>query len=210
MDKNFEKVVLMRINRTVEALRKNRMEAHCIADAKELAAKLGELVPEGSSCSSGGSMTLAETGVMDLLRSGRYNFLDRYAPGADGHKVYHEALMTDFYFMSSNAITEKGELYNIDGNGNRLAALIYGPKRVIVVAGANKIVKDLDEAFSRVKGIACPANALRLGKELPCAKTGVCNDCKSPGRFCCHTVISQYQVVENRICVLLLPQSFGY
>jgi hypothetical protein len=167
-------------------------------------------MPEGSSCSSGGSVTLDETGVMDFLRGGRYNFLDRYAPGVDTSKVFHEALLADFYFMSSNAITEKGELYNIDGNGNRLAALVYGPKRVIVIAGANKIVKDLDEAYTRVKRIACPANALRLGKELPCAKTGVCNDCKSPGRFCCHTVISQFQQVENRICVLILPQSFGY
>jgi hypothetical protein len=210
MDKNLEKAVEMRISRTVEALRKNRMEAHCIADGKALIAKLGELMPEGSSCSSGGSVTLDETGVMDFLRSGRFNFLDRYAPGADCPKIFHEALLADFYFMSSNAITEKGELYNIDGNGNRLAALIYGPKRVVVIAGANKIVKDLDEAFARVKGVACPANALRLGKELPCAKTGVCNDCRSPGRFCCHTVISQYQIAENRICVLILPQSLGY
>jgi hypothetical protein len=210
MDKNLEKAVEMRINRTVEALRKNKMEAHYIAEPSALIAKLEELMPEGASCSSGGSVTLAETGVMDFLRSGKYNFLDRYAPGIDTTKVFHEALMADFYFMSSNAITEKGELYNIDGNGNRLAALVYGPKRVIVIAGANKIVKDLDEAFTRVKTIACPANALRLGKEFPCAITGVCNDCKTPGRFCCHTVISQFQVQENRICVLILPQSFGY
>jgi hypothetical protein len=210
MDKNLEKTVEMRITRTVEALRKNKMEAYYIPDTSALISKLGELMPEGASCSSGGSVTLAEAGVMEFLRSGKYNFLDRYAPGIDTDKVFHDALSADFYFMSSNAITEKGELYNIDGNGNRVAALAFGPKRVIVIAGANKIVKDLDEAFIRVKTIACPANALRLGKEFPCAITGVCNDCKTPGRFCCSTVISQYQVVENRICVLILPQSLGY
>lgn len=210
MDKNLEKAVEMRINRTVEALRKNKMEAHYIPDTAALLEKLGELMPEGASCSSGGSMTLEETGVMTFLRGEKYNFLDRYAPGVDVVKVFHEALMTDFYFMSSNAITEKGELFNIDGNGNRLAALIYGPKRVIVIAGANKIVKNLDEAHTRVKDIACPANGIRLNKQFPCSLTGVCNDCKTPGRFCCHTVISHFQCIENRICVLILPQSYGY
>lgn len=210
MDKNLQKVLETRALRTVENLRKNRMDAHYISTVDGLFAKLYELMPEGAVCASGGSVTLEETGVMGFLRSGRFKYLDRYAEGADVHQMFHEALNADFYLMSSNAITENGELYNIDGNGNRLAALIYGPKKVIIIAGANKIVKDLDEAFVRLKTVACPANAMRLNKDLPCAITGACNDCKSPGRFCSSTVISQFQTLADRITVLILAQSYGY
>ena len=112
--------------------------------------------------------------------------------------------------MSSNAITENGELYNVDGNGNRVAALVWGPKSVIVVAGYNKIVKDIDEAKTRVREIAAPSNAARLGCDTPCTKTGHCMDCSSSKRICATTVITGRQRVENRIKVILVGEELGY
>ena len=112
--------------------------------------------------------------------------------------------------MSSNAITEKGELYNVDGNGNRVAALIWGPKNVIIVAGYNKIVKDIDESRARIEEIAAPANATRLGCDTPCTKTGHCMNCASPKRICATTVITGWQRVQNRIKVILVGEELGY
>ena len=155
-------------------------------------------------------MTLFEAGVMELLRNGNYNFLDRYAEGADIQGIYEAAFTSDVYFMSSNAITENGELYNVDGNGNRVAALTWGPKSVIIVAGYNKIVKDLDEAAERVKDIAAPANATRLGCDTPCTKVGHCMNCASQRRICATTVICARQRVQNRIKVILVGEELGY
>lgn len=210
MNKHAVTILEKRIERTVTALCKNNFDAHYIKDQEALIKKLDEIMPDGTSCSVGGSMTLYETGVIDYLKNGRFNYLDRYAEGADAVKIYHEALSCDVYFTSSNAITEKGELYNMDGNGNRVAAIVYGPKKVVVIAGANKIVKDINAAVEYKKAVAGPANAVRLGKDLPCAKTGFCSDCKSPGRFCCHELISHYQLNKNRIAVLILPESYGF
>lgn len=210
MNEHMTTVLEKRIERTVTALCKNNFDAHYIKDNAALIKKLNELTPEGASCSVGGSVTLFETGVIDYLKSGHFNYLDRYAEGADTVKVYHEALSCDVYFTSSNAITENGELYNMDGNGNRVAAMVYGPKKVVVIAGANKIVKDTNAAAERNKQIAAPANAVRLNKDIPCAATGHCSDCKSPGRFCCHELVSHYQLIKNRIAVLILPESYGY
>lgn len=210
MDKNKALILEKRIERTVAALCKNNFDAHAIKDTGELLKTLDELIPEGASCSVGGSMTLFETGVIDYLKSGRFHYLDRYAEGVDVERVFHDALSCDAYLTSSNAITENGELYNVDGKGNRVAALVYGPEKVIVIAGANKIVKDLDAAVARKGEFATPMNAVRLGIETPCTKTGFCSDCKSPGRLCCHELISHQQRVKNRITVLILPDSYGY
>ena len=119
--------------------------------------------------------------------------------------------------MSANAITEDGELYNVDGNGNRVAALIYGPKRVIVVAGVNKLVRDLDEAISRVKCMAAPANGVRLQTHTPCSRMGRCSGaegrmtagCASERRMCCQYVVTGYQR-EDRIRVVLVGEELGY
>lgn len=211
MNKHAETVLEKRIERTVSALRGNNFDAYYIKDKAALIKKLGEWMPEGVSCSVGGSVTLHETGVIEYLKSGKFRYLDRYAEGADGPQIYHDALSCDVYLTSSNAITESGELYNIDGNGNRVAAMVYGPAKVIVIAGANKIVKDIAAAQERKRAIAGPANAIRLKKELPCAKTGYCSDCKTPGRFCCHELVSRHQGTNpNRIAVLILPESYGF
>ena len=212
MDNNLKWVNEIKINRTLEALRKNNMEGYLINTENELIHKIQELVNEGSKVSLGGSMTLFETKIMEHLRSGRYEFLDRYKEGltADEIKeIYRKSFFCDAYFTSTNAITEEGELYNVDGNGNRVAAMLYGPDKVIVIAGVNKIVKDINEAIYRVENLAAPANAKRLNRKTPCTVTGKCMNCNSPERICReYTVIRK--PVPNRIFVLLLNEEYGY
>ena len=212
MDNNLKWVNEIKINRTLEALRKNNMEGYLINTENELIHKIQELVNEGSKVSLGGSMTLFETKIMEHLRSGRYELLDRYKEGltADEIKeIYRKSFFCDAYFTSTNAITEEGELYNVDGNGNRVAAMLYGPDKVIVIAGVNKIVKDINEAIYRVENLAAPANAKRLNRKTPCTVTGKCMNCNSPERICReYTVIRK--PVSNRIFVLLLNEEYGY
>lgn len=210
MDKNLALVYQKKIERTVKALNKNGFDAHFIPTLDGLFKKIDELLKPGDSCSVGGSMTLFETGIVDYLKSGKYRYYDRYAEGADTGEVFHKALGCDVYFMSSNAISEDGYLVNLEGRGNRLAALLYGPEKVIVVAGRNKIAKDLQAAYRRARDFASPANVLRLGLKTPCAETGSCVDCKSENRACCHELASGMQMVKGRVAVLILPESYGY
>jgi hypothetical protein len=212
MDQNLNSVIVKSMERTVKALRHHRFEAEIVESREALLARIGELLPAGSSCSLGGSMTLRESGVQAMLESGDYRYIDRYAEGAVLDDVYHEALNCDVYFMSSNAITETGELYNVDGRGNRVAALTFGPKRVIIVAGYNKIVPDLAAARERLKRVAAPANVARLHTQhqTPCAVTGVCEDCNSPSRMCCTESIIHRQREPGRIVVLLVREELGY
>ena len=212
MDKSVRAARMATLNRVARALAENRMEAQVVEDREELLELLRGLLPKGASVASGGSMTLAETGVTDLLRSGDYDFYYRGRLDEAGQPVdvYRAAFSCDWYFSSANAITEDGQLYNVDGNANRVAALCYGPKRVAVVAGFNKVVRDLPAAAERVRAIAAPANCIRLEKKTPCAVTGRCMDCKSPDHICCDTVIQGFQRDPDRIKVFLLVDDFGY
>ena len=156
-------------------------------------------------------MTLKETGVIDFLRNGSFNYLDRDGlSGAELEKCFRDAFSADVYFSSSNAITENGELYNVDGTGNRVAAMLFGPEKVIVIAGCNKLVKDLDAADERVKAVAAPANAIRLDRNTPCTKTGRCADCRSEGRICANKVVFTRQTTPGRITVILVAEELGY
>ena len=211
------------IEKTIEALRAHRMEVHYVQtpeEAKELALSL---IPEGSSCANGGSVTLAQTGILEALKAGNYHYIDRMDPTftqEQKEEAMRAAFSTDFYLASANAITENGELYNVDGNSNRVAAMIYGAKNVIIVAGINKIVKDLDEAVLRVKTIAAPQNAVRLSCNTPCAKLGHCislernggmtDGCKTPARICANFTVMAYQRHVNRIKVILVGTELGY
>ena len=210
MDRNKYDVIRLKMERCAEALRDNNMYCECVDSVEEALEVVESLINEGDTVTVGGSMTLFETGIIDMLRGGNYNYLDRYEKDADVQSIYEAAFTSDVYLMSSNAITENGELYNVDGNGNRVAALVFGPKSVIVVAGYNKIVKDISEAKTRVQEIAAPANATRLGCETPCTKTGHCMNCASPKRICATTVITGRQRVQNRIKVILVGEELGY
>lgn len=213
MDEFKKSVLRLRAERAVAALHKNNMQA-CFVETKEEVAPLVEtLLHDGDTVSVGGSKTLEETGLFPLLKSGRYRYLDRYAPGlgaAGAKEVFRAAFSADAYLMSANAVTENGELYNVDGNSNRVAALLYGPDSVIVVAGVNKLVPDLDAARRRVRELAAPANAARLHSPTPCVKTGRCMDCTSPARICCNYVVSAQQRQKDRIKVILVGEALGY
>jgi len=215
MDKNKYEIIRLKMERCAEALRKNNIYCECVENTDEALDVISTLIHPGDTVAVGGSMSLFEAGVIDMLRNGTYNFLDRYESGLLPEQIteiYMKSFTADAYFMSSNAITEKGELYNVDGNGNRIAALIYGPKSVIVVAGYNKIVKDIDEAKKRVCEIAAPANAVRLKTDSPCTQTGRCVNCMSDSRICATAVITGHQVprFKDRIKVILVGEELGY
>lgn len=209
------------IEKVLENLKKNRMDAYFVASKEDVVPLVKELVQEGALVASGGSKTLKETGVAELLRSGFYRFSDRTAPDItpeEKERIEREAFFADAFFCSANAITERGELVNVDGTANRIAAIAYGPKSVIVVAGINKIVKNVDEGIRRVKKIAAPLNTKRLSCNTYCNKAGHCMGlegdltagCASPERICCSYLICGPQRMENRIKVILVNEELGF
>ncbi len=194
-------------------LNKRQMEGYYFPTAKEAVEKALSLLSEDAVVSFGGSTTLSETGMLDALRAcPSIQLLDReaVADAAAKDDIYRKSFLADAYFMSSNAITTAGELVNIDGNGNRVAALIYGPKEVIILAGMNKIVPSAEEAVNRVRGTATPPNCIRLGRQTPCAMTGVCGDCLSSDCICNQIVITRRSGTKGRIKVLLIGEAFGF
>ncbi len=209
-----------KIKKTMLSLKKNNILPFYVETKTEVVPLIESLIKEGDTVAVGGSMSLFETGVIELLRSGKYTFLDRYVENlqrADIDEIYRKSYYADCYFCSSNAVTVNGELYNVDGNSNRISAIAYGPKSVIMVVGINKIVENIDEAVLRVKNIAAPLNTKRLSCDTYCAKNGHCvkNDtsyegCDSPGRICCSRLICDKQRVKDRIKVILVGESLGY
>lgn len=201
------------IDRTIKNLRKRNMEGFFVKDKSELMMILKGLIDEKSTVGVGDSMTLFETGVIDFLRKGDYVFLDKYRDGItseDKKEIYLQNFSTNTFMCSTNALTEEGELYNIDGNGSRVAPMLYGPKQVILVTGINKIVKDIEEAEKRVRNYAAPIDAKRLNKDTPCTTLGYCVDCKSPNRICNDFTIIRGQFIKNRIKVIIVGEQLGY
>jgi len=224
MDKNTDLIIEKRISRVIEALEKNNMQAFYAEDRCKAVDLVKSLIKKDDTISFGGSESLRQCGILDLLKNGEYKLLDRSAPGITPEqveKIYRDTFSADVYLCSSNAITENGELYNVDGNGNRVAAITFGPKSVIIVAGYNKIVSDLDAAAERVKKIAAPANCLRLSKETYCSKCGECvslksgksemtDGCDSPDRICRTYVVCGKQKDKGRIKVIIVGEPLGY
>lgn len=213
MDKNLSLVIEKRVERTIKNLERNNMNGYFSSNENEAISKIQELLKEGDTVAVGGSMTLFETGIIDFLRLGKYNFLDRYREGLSNEEtkeIFRKSFFADVYLTSSNAITEDGWLYNVDGRGNRVAAMIYGPDKVIVVAGINKIVKDLDGAIKRNREISAPANTVRLNKDTPCTRTGYCTDCKNDDRICNDYVLIKRQSEQGRIHVIIVNKELGY
>ncbi len=194
-------------------LEKRQIKACYCPTAAEAKEKALSYLKKDCLVSFGGSMTLEETGILQALREREDIFLiDRAAASspAEVKKMYHDALSCDYYFMSTNALTQDGELVNIDGNGNRLAALVYGPEHVIIVAGMNKVAANLTEALSRVHNTATPLNCIRLSRKTPCAATGTCADCLSPDCICNQVVITRRSGDPDRIRVILVGEDVGY
>lgn len=196
----------------VDTLNKNHYDAHYARDLDEAKEMVLNMIPKGSSIALGGSVTISEMGLIDIFRTGDYKLFDRYQdlPHEQIVEIMRQSLLADFLVTGTNAITRSGELVNMDCTGNRVAGMIFGPKRVIVVAGANKLVDDVDEAVKRIKSIA-PLNSKRIRHETPCTETGKCMDCKVKKRICNYlTVINNGWKFEGRISVIVIPDEVGF
>lgn len=197
----------------IAGLEMRQMEGHYFPTAKEAVEKALSFLPKDAVVGFGGSMTFMQSGMYDELKKNpSIQLLDRNdaKTAEEIEDVYRKSLFADAYFMSSNAITKDGVLVNIDGGGNRVAALIYGPKEVIILAGMNKIVPSVEEAVSRVRNTATPPNCIRLDKKTPCAATGICGDCLSPDCICNQVVITRRSGAKGRINVLLIGENLGF
>lgn len=196
----------------IKNMEKRNFEGYYAATADEAREKVLSLMEEGSSIGWGGTMTMEEIGVFDAIRERNYTLIDRTAAMTpeERREIYAKTVLADYYLMSTNAITLEGELINIDGNGNRVACLMQGPKNVIVVAGMNKVVSDVESGYLRVKNIASPPNCVRLQRKTPCAVTGKCEDCYAPDCICSHTVVTRRCNIPGRIKIILVGDELGY
>lgn len=212
----------MDIKKTMDNLAKNNMKPYFVETKEEVLPLIKTLIHKGESISHGGSETLKEIGAIDFFKNGGYDYIDRSGlEGEDIRNAYIRAFGCDTYFTSSNAVTQNGELYNVDGNSNRVACIVYGPRQVIVIVGINKIVDNIDDAINRVKTQAAPPNTKRLSCKTPCSVTGkcisldrdnpmMCDGCQSEQRICCNYVVSAKQRHKDRIKVIIVNENLGY
>ena len=196
----------------IKNLQKRQMVGYYCPDRASALQKVLELIPSGASVGWGGSVTLNETGILDAVRAGDYQVLDRdtAVTPAEQKKMYGAICAADCFLMSTNAITLDGELVNVDNRGNRVSFLCFGPDKVIVVAGMNKVVPDVESGIRRTRDIAAPPNTLRLNRKTPCSVTGRCGDCQSPDCICAQTVITRRSAFKDRIVVVLVGEELGY
>jgi len=206
-------------------LEKNKMQP-LFAETKEDAKNMvKDMLFDGCVITWGGSMSVIECGVDELLRDNKYNFMDRGRAditAEEQQECFKASIGADFFFCSANAVTENGEIVNVDGLANRISSIAFGPKKVVMIVGKNKIVPDLKEAFLRVKKIAAPKNCVRLNKNTPCAKLGHCvsllnnpnpdfaDGCNCDDRICCDYMISAMQRQRDRIIVIIVNENLGY
>ena len=196
-------------NQVLKGLESRNMTGY-YAKTKEEALKLAlDIIKEGSTVTMGGAMSAIEIGLVDALKTGNYNFIDRNEM-ADKREAMLLAYDADYFLSSANAITDDGVLVNIDGNSNRVSAIAQGPKHVIFIVGMNKVCPDIDSAMKRARNVAAPINAQRFGLSTPCAKTGKCYDCKSPDTICCQFLITRFSRHEGRIHVIMVNDDLGF
>lgn len=202
----------MLANTIIENMKKKNLEGYYCATATEAVEKALSLMPEGSSVTWGGSMSIMESGLLDAVRQGNYEIIDRDTAKTpeEARIMYSKQVLADFYLMSTNAITIGGELVNIDGRSNRVSCLCWGPEHVIILAGMNKVASDVESALKRVRNFAAPPNAVRLNRNTPCAKTGKCGDCYSPDCICSQIVVTRRSSTPNRIKVILVGEELGF
>lgn len=217
MDKKIEKVI--------KNLQNNNINVVFAENTEKVREIVKDMLFQDADILSGGSVSLVESGVFDIITSSKYNYHDRLKQGLteeEKNDIFKKVIGCDFYFCSANALTENGELINVDGFSNRISAISFGPKKVVMVVGLNKLVKDIDEGFLRVKKIAAPKNAMRLKRETPCVKLGHCvclektdtpqitDGCNSEQRICRNYIISSKQMIKDRITVILCAENLGY
>ena len=209
MNENITKRNELLAQKVMKGLESRNMTGYYAADKKEALETALSLIPEGSTVTMGGAMSVHEIGLVKALKEGNYNFIDRDEM-KDKRAAMLAAYDADFFLMSTNAMTEDGILVNIDGNSNRVSALAQGPRKVIIIAGMNKVCDDVDGAMKRARNVAAPINAQRFGLDTPCSRTGACMNCKSPDTICCQFLITRYSKHAGRIHVILVNDSLGF
>jgi len=206
----------LKLENVTTSLESNNFEVF-IADTSAQASKivLQDIIPAMNigSISWGGSMTFVGTGLYDMLKNQKeIKVLDTYDKSLsndDKTQLRREALLTDLFITGTNAVTEDGCLVNLDMIGNRVGALTFGPKNVLILIGRNKIVPDLEAAMIRIKDYVAPANVMRLDMKTPCSKTGVCSECKSSARICNTWTITQKSFPKKRVKIVLINEDLG-
>ena len=195
----------------VKQLKNRHFDAYYCATKEDALRKALELIPEGSSVGWGGAMSAQQIGLLDAVRAGEYVALDREACATAEEKnaIARKCLDADVFITGANAISMDGQMVNIDGFGNRVAAIIFGPKKVLVIAGMNKVVDALDAAVQRARTVAAPANQQRFGHNNPCTATGTCADCKSESCICNQIVITRHCRPVGRIQFILVGEALG-
>ena len=194
----------------IKGLKSRNMSGYYAATREEALRIALDLIPEGASVTMGGAMSAHEIGLVQALKDGPYNFIDRDAY-ADKRAAMLAAYDADVFLSSVNAMTSDGILVNIDGNSNRVSAIAQGPKKVVFIVGMNKVCgADPDSAMKRARNVAAPTNAQRFGLSTPCTKTGTCMDCKSPDTICCQFLITRYSRHADRIHVILVNDNLGF
>lgn len=209
MNPNLFKRNELLAQKVIRGLQSRNMTGWYAASKEEALKKALELIPEGSSVTMGGAMSAHEIGLVEAVRKGNYNFIDRNAM-EDKRAAMLAAYDADVFLSSANAITEDGVMVNIDGNANRVSAIAQGPKKVLFIVGMNKVCDDVDGAVKRARAVAAPANAQRFGLSTPCSKTGSCMNCKSPDTICCQILITRFSRHPGRIHVILVNDSLGF
>ncbi|MEA4813404.1 MAG: lactate utilization protein [Oscillospiraceae bacterium] len=202
-----------RIGKAILNLQKNNMAGFFVESKRKLLFLLSALLIQGERIGCGDSVTLEETGVFEYIRNGKYTFYDKQQKGLtseEKRKLYLNNFDADTFITGTNAVTMDGKLFNIDGNGSRVAPMIYGPRQVIVVVGTNKLVDTVDDAIQRTRQIAAPLDAKRLNKNTPCVKLGRCIDCKHEERICNDFVLISRQFLKDRIKVIFINGDYGY
>ena len=198
----------------IKNLEKRRMAGSYTAGADQAKDEVVEMIPPGATVFRCGSMTAVGLGLWEAIAAlPEVNLIDPYRPELspeEGLELRRQGLTADVMIASTNAITLDGKLVNLDGMGNRVAAMAFGPKKVILVVGMNKVAPDLESAVARVKHYAAPVNAIRFGIKTPCVETGLCSDCKSPQRICNMWSTIEGHMIKDRIHVKLVGENLGY
>lgn len=198
-------------NILVKNLRSRHFDAYYCATAEEALAKAMELIPQGASVGWGGAMSAQQIGLIDTVRAGNYHTIDRETCRSpqEREQAMRDCFSADVFLTGANALSLSGEMVNIDGIGNRVGAIIYGPKEVLVIAGMNKVADTLEQAVVRARTVAAPRNQQRFLRETPCTVTGTCADCKSADCICNQIVITRHCRPAGRIKFILVGEELG-
>ena len=209
MDQNMFRRNELLAQKVIKGLESRNMTGYYAASKEEALKTALSLIPENSSVTMGGAMSAHEIGLVQALKDGNYNFIDR-DKAEDKRAAMLAAYDADVFLSSVNAMTDDGVLVNIDGNSNRVSAICQGPRKVLFIVGMNKVCGDLDGAMKRARNVAAPTNAQRFGLSTPCTKTGKCMDCKSPDTICCQFLITRFSRHAGRIHVILVNDFLGF